>query len=183
MRPTPAFIPVTLRIGIAGWSLRREQAERFGAGASHLARYATRFNAVEINSSFYRPHKAAAYARWAGATPDGFVFSVKMPRQVTHERRLIDCADALERFFGECGALGAKLGCVLIQLPPSLAFDKANAKGFLGVVRAFYEGQAALEPRHESWFGTDAERSLKNFRIARVAADPVPAHVEAKLGL
>jgi uncharacterized protein YecE (DUF72 family) len=158
-----------LRIGTAGWAIRREQRDSFPGEGSHLARYAARLNAVEINSSFYRPHRPATYARWARETPAGFSFSVKMPRAITHEARLADAGDALARFLGECGELGGKLGCILIQLPPSLAFQQTD---FFKRLRALYRGPAALEPRHKSWFTREADTILKRHRIARVAADP-----------
>jgi uncharacterized protein YecE (DUF72 family) len=137
-------------IGTAGWSIRSEHAAAFGAGGSHLQRYATRFNAVEINSSFYRPHRPATYTRWAASVPDGFRFAVKMPRTITHEKRLLDSDEELKRFAGEVSALGEKLGPVLIQLPPSLAFAPQTARDFFGEVRAALPGQLALEPRHMS---------------------------------
>jgi uncharacterized protein YecE (DUF72 family) len=164
-----------LRIGTAGWALRKEHAARFRGGDSHLARYATRFNAVEINSSFYRPHQPKTYARWARETPDDFAFSVKMPKQITHELRLVKAQEALGRFMGECCALEEKLGCVLIQLPPSLGFAAGPAATFFSALRNEYAGAAALEPRNESWLSDGAEKLLIDFHIARVASDPVPA--------
>jgi uncharacterized protein YecE (DUF72 family) len=162
-----------IHIGTAGWSIRREHAELFGAGKSHLARYATRFNAVEINSSFYRPHRPATYAKWAASVPRDFRFAVKMPRSITHEKRLRDAGAELARFAGEAGALGDKLGPILIQLPPSLAFDAKIARAFFAICRNAFAGLLACEPRHASWFADGAERMLEKFRIARVAADPV----------
>ena len=170
-----------LRIGTAGWTIRREHQDRLAGAGSHLARYATRFNAVEINSSFYRPHRPATYARWARETPDGFSFAVKMPRTVTHNAKLKGAEELLARFLGECGALGEKLGCILIQLPPSLVFDAGAAKQFFAGLRETYAGAAALEPRHASWFTKPAEAMLVRFRIARVAADPIPAKM-AQIG-
>lgn len=160
-----------LRIGTAGWAIRREHRDSFPGDGSHLARYAARLGAVEINSSFYRPHKPATYAKWARETPAGFSFSVKMPRTITHEARLAEVREPLARFLGECGALGGKLGCILIQLPPSLAFKPTD---FFDRLRDSYAGPAALEPRHESWIAPEADALLKRHRIARVAADPVP---------
>jgi len=133
------------------------------------------FNAVEINSSFYRPHRASTYAKWAQETPKGFSFAVKMPRTITHHARLQDTAEPLREFFEQCGALGKKLGCVLIQLPPSLAFKTKTTRTFLKDLRDVYESKAALEPRHASWFTKSADAMLVRFKIARVAADPVPA--------
>lgn len=158
-----------LRIGTAGWTIRREHRDSFPADGPQLTRYAARLNAVEINSSFYRPHRAATYARWARETPDGFSFSVKMPRTITHEARLKSADEALARFLGECGALGKKLGCILIQLPPSLACRPGD---FFSRFRDAYGGAAALEPRHASWFTAETDAMLAQHRIARVAADP-----------
>src|ERR1700753_2521473 len=132
-----------LRIGTAGWSIRREQADIVGDGASHLARYATRLNAVEINSSFYRPHRPSTYARWAKETTDEFAFAVKMPRHITHEKRLKDIDAPLTRFLEECGALEEKLGCILIQLPPSLTFDTKIAQDFFATLRDQFAGSVA----------------------------------------
>ncbi|HEY4125661.1 MAG TPA: DUF72 domain-containing protein [Rhizomicrobium sp.] len=161
-------------IGTAGWSIRAEAKPLFGEGASHLHRYATRFNAVEINSSFYRPHRPATYARWAASVPNDFRFAVKVPRQITHEARLRDCAAALNAFIEQVDALGPKLGPLLVQLPPSLAFDVQIAPRFFTELRSMFDGLVALEPRHASWFGDEAEDMLLRFQIARVAADPAP---------
>jgi uncharacterized protein YecE (DUF72 family) len=164
-------------IGTAGWSIPKAHRERFGVGDSILARYATRLNAVEINSSFYRPHKSATYARWAGTVPDDFRFAVKMPKAITHEKRLKDASAPLEAFLGECAALGKKLGPLLVQLPPSLKFAST---GFFGMLRDRFQGTAVCEPRHPTWFTPEAEALLKEHRIARVAADPAPVPEAAK---
>ncbi len=169
--------PHDIRIGTAGWAIRREHAALFGTEGSHLARYAGRLNAVEINSSFYRPHRPATYARWAAETPEDFRFAVKMPRRITHELRLKETEEALARFLGECTALGAKLGPVLIQLPPALKFEAAM-RGFFALLRAQFGGLLALEPRHASWFAPAADELLQAFGIARVATDPVPAKMQ-----
>jgi uncharacterized protein YecE (DUF72 family) len=68
-------------IGCAGWSLGREYWPQFPAEGTHLQRYAARFNGAEINSSFYRPHRRQTYERWADSVPEGFRFSVKVPKQ------------------------------------------------------------------------------------------------------
>jgi uncharacterized protein YecE (DUF72 family) len=161
-------------VGTAGWSIRREQAEMFGDGPSHLARYAGRFNAVEINSSFYRPHRAATYARWAESVPAGFRFSVKLPRAITHAARLKEPGPLLEAFLAQACSLGEKLGPLLMQLPPSLAYDARVAERFLRSLRKQFGGDVVCEPRHASWFEPDAEKLLVSFQIARAAADPAP---------
>jgi len=163
-----------VRIGIAGWGLRRELSDRFGDGASQLARYATRFNCVEINSCFYRPHRPATYARWADSVPDRFRFAVKMPRAITHEARLHECAVPLREFLDQTASLGEKRGPVLVQLPPSLGFDPDRADQFLDLLRARHTGAVVCEPRHPSWFTEPADLLLRRYQVARVAADPAP---------
>jgi len=162
-----------VRVGCAGWSLPRETWPEFPSSGSHLQRYAARFNAVEINSSFYRPHQSATYARWAASVPAHFRFSVKLPKTLTHENRLRGGEGLLEAFLAQVSCLGEKLGCLLVQLPPSLAFDAASAGVFLAGLRQRHAGGIALEPRHASWFTAPADGLLKDLRIARVLADPV----------
>jgi len=157
-------------IGCAGWSLGRDLLSTFPVEGTHLHRYASRLNAVEINSSFYRPHRRQTYARWADSVPDGFRFCVKVPKHITHERRLQDCERALGEFVGQCSGLNDRLGCLLVQLPPSLAFDHLVAEAFFISLRFLYDGPVALEPRHASWL--DAEPLLMHHRIARAAVDP-----------
>jgi len=158
-------------IGCAGWALRSEQSEQFPGEGAHLERYAARFPAVEINSSFYRSHQPKTYARWAASVPEHFRFAVKIPRQITHEQRLRDASSKLDRFLNEVSHLGGKLGPLLVQLPPSLSFDAEIAHDFFAMMRERYAGPVACEPRHPSWFETHAEQVLTKFEIARVATD------------
>ncbi|MFV3326810.1 DUF72 domain-containing protein [Pseudomonas sp. NY15372] len=132
---------MTLFIGCAGWSLSRAYAEAFAQVGSHLQRYAVRLGAVEINSAFYRPHKPQTYARWAASVPDHFRFSVKVPKTITHEQRLHACDALLEAFLEQSGQLGERLGCLLVQLPPSLQYDPHVARRFFEAVRRRYAGQ------------------------------------------
>ncbi|PJC95353.1 DUF72 domain-containing protein [Janthinobacterium sp. BJB1] len=162
----------TVYIGTAGWSISSTAASRFPRDGSHLQRYARVLPSVEINSSFYRPHQPSSYARWAASVPEQFRFSVKLPRSITHERRLRDCAAELQRFAGEVMQLGNKLGCVLVQLPPSLRFEADVAATFFRALRQYLDGMLACEARHASWFGEAATEVLRGNRITRVRADP-----------
>ncbi len=179
-RPVAAPMPHSTRslhvprIGCAGWSIPAAHARLFGEGDSVLARYATRFDAVEVNSSFYRPHRQATYARWAASVPPGFRFSVKLPKAITHEARLQGSGALLDRFADEVAGLGRKLGGVLVQLPPGLVFDARVAATFFAMLRRRFEAPLACEPRHASWFGAAADNLWTRHRIARVAADPAP---------
>ncbi len=159
-------------IGCAGWSIPKQHADRFPREGTHLSRYAMRLGAVEIDSSFYRPHRPETYARWAASTPAGFRFAVKLPREVTHVHGLVDANEPLERFLREATSLGDRLGPLLVQLPPSLAFDPRVAPGFFESLRARFDGEVACEPRHATWFTPEADALLAGARVARVAADP-----------
>jgi uncharacterized protein YecE (DUF72 family) len=161
-----------IRIGCAGWAVPRAVAEHFPQEGSGLQRYAARFNAVEINSTFYRPHKPTTYERWRDTTPEGFRFAVKAPRTMTHDAKLRDCAHLIAPFVDEVKGLGGKLGPLLVQLPPSLAFDAAVAGEFFGAFRERWEGPLVCEPRHVTWFEPDAEALLASHRVARAGADP-----------
>ena len=164
-------------IGTAGWSIPAGEAGHFPSEGSALERYAARFAGVEINSSFHRPHRASTWRKWAESVPPGFRFAAKLPRAITHQRRLSGCAELVETFLGEAGSLGDKLAVLLVQLPPSLAFDAALAGPFLDHLAARTAARIACEPRHPSWFDAEADDLLDRLRVARVAADPavVPA--------
>jgi uncharacterized protein YecE (DUF72 family) len=181
---TPATLPhmsefdtrVTyeIRIGCAGWSLPRDQRQFFRESGSTLERYASGLRAAEINSSFYRPHLAKTYASWAESVPESFRFSVKVPKTISHEHDLLGTGPLIDKFLGECLALGDKLGGLLVQLPPRLAFDARRSNAFFGLLRRRVPAgiHIACEPRHPSWFGSDAVRIFSRHHVNRVAADP-----------
>lgn len=160
-------------VGCAGWSLPREEQSRFPAAGSHLQRYSARFTAVEINSSFYRPHRRSTYVRWAASVPDAFRFAVKVPKAITHERRLREPLPLLDTFLEECTGLGEKLGFLLVQLPPSFVFDLDHVGEFFEVLRERTQVPVACEPRHASWGADYVDDILTSLRISRVMADPV----------
>lgn len=164
-------------IGTAGWSIPAKDQGRFPIEGSALERYSGVFTGVEINSSFHRPHRASTWRKWAESVPPSFRFSVKVPKTITHERKLVDCGHPLDHFLDEVSALGEKLAVLLVQLPPKLAFDEKLATDFLGPLAGRTAARVACEPRHPSWFEAEADALLAGLRIARVAADPaiVPA--------
>lgn len=164
-------------VGCAGWSLRKELADWFPSTGTHLERYSNRFNAVEINSSFYRPHRQSTYVRWAESTPESFRFAVKMPKQITHLKRLVDVDEQVDQFLSETSGLGDKLGMILVQLPPSLALEPLVAESFFTQLRRKCAAPISCEPRHRTWFEPMADELFVEKEISRVAADPaiVPA--------
>jgi uncharacterized protein YecE (DUF72 family) len=189
MAPVAAPAPRTreapesmIRIGTAGWTIPKPYAADFPVQGTHLQRYAQRFAAVEINSSFYRPHMPGTRARWAASVPPYFRFAIKIPRQITHASRLVATTEPLDRFLSEAQALGDRLGPLLVQLPPGLGFDPASAALFFEQLRARFDGLVVCEPRHASWFTGPVEMLLLRQRIARAAADPARVPLAAVPG-
>jgi uncharacterized protein YecE (DUF72 family) len=167
-------------IGTAGWAIPRAHAQQFPVAGGTLQRYAGIFQGVEINSTFHRQHRPGTYGRWADSTPADFRFSLKLPKAITHQRKLADVEEPLDEFLTGARLLGKKLGPILVQLPPSLAFDPELANSFFTVLRDRHAGTIVCEPRHASWFADEADWVLKTSGIGRVAADPavVPAAAE-----
>lgn len=161
-----------VNVGTAGWAIPRDVRERFPEHGTLLARYAAVLNAVEINSSFYRPHRRTTYERWRESVPAAFRFALKVPREITHTRRFVDCAEPLERFLDESSGLGDKRDVLLVQLPPSFAFDADLARQFFVCFRERYDGRVVCEPRHPTWFAAPAGALLREAKVARAAADP-----------
>lgn len=171
-----------IRIGTAGWALPHMWRDRFPPAPSNLQRYAARFRCTEINSSFYRQHRRSTYERWSASVPDDFRFAVKLPRAITHDQRLVAADVLLEVFLDEARGLGDRFGPLLVQLPPSLAFDATTAGEFLTTLRALHDGDIVCEPRHESWFSAECDALLASYRVARAGADPARCDAAALPG-
>ena len=159
-------------IGTAGWSIPRASAHRYHTEGTHLQRYARVFPCAEINSSFHRSHSASTYGKWAASTPCAFRFAVKVPRLITHELKLRRARAPFEQFLAESSGLGDQRGPLLVQLPPSFAFEARIAARFFDVVRTHYDGPVVCEPRHPSWFAARPHAVLQRYAVARVVADP-----------
>jgi uncharacterized protein YecE (DUF72 family) len=125
-----------------------------------LSYYASHFPTVEINNTFYRMPAEAMLANWAVQVPDGFSFTLKAPRRITHELRLRECETHVAEFLRRAQALGAKLGPLLFQLPPFLKKDLPRLRDFLSLLppgRA-----AAFEFRNDSWQDEDVYETLRS---------------------
>lgn len=166
---------MTIAIGTAGWAIGTAASDAFPATGSGLERYAALFDVAEINSSFHRPHRLSTWKRWRESVPDGFRFSVKIPKTISHERKLVGCDELLASFLEQAEELGEKLGILLLQLPPKLPFTPELANDFIALLRSRSPVPLACEPRHPSWFEPAADELLTSSGIARVAADP-PRH-------
>jgi uncharacterized protein YecE (DUF72 family) len=145
-----------------------------------LEHYATLFDTVEINNTFYRLPTEKAVAGWVAETPEEFTFTVKVSRYITHVKRLKEPKKYTERFFKSIRPLvkSKKLGPVLWQLPPNF---KRDDERLAGALEAAPEGRHAFEFRHESWFSDDVYDLLRSHGAALVLADdperPRPPHV------
>jgi uncharacterized protein YecE (DUF72 family) len=157
-----------LRIGTSGYVFphwRRGVFYPEGLPArEELGWYAGRFSTVELNNPFYRVPTPATITRWREATPDGFMFAVKLNREVSHVRRLREVADPLRDFLAIVGGLGAKLGPLLVQLPPQLVLDTGTLDRFLAQLPG--ERQWVLEARHPSWQTAEVYRRLAACGVA-----------------
>jgi uncharacterized protein YecE (DUF72 family) len=129
---------------------------------------------VEVNSSFYRDHQEATYYRWTYTTPEPFRFSVKFPRRFTHEGKLSLTAEQAKNTLEPIFGLREKLGVILVQLPPKLAFEREKADEFFGRIRELYQGWLACEPRHPSWGQIEALDFFQHWQVSKVLADPEP---------
>jgi uncharacterized protein YecE (DUF72 family) len=162
-----------LRIGCSGWNYAhwRERVYPKGSPASRwLEHYATLFDTVEVNTTFYRLPKRDAVARWVEQTPPDFLFTVKMSRYVTHLKRLTDVEGGLTRFYERIEPLtrSPKLGPVLWQLPPNFKRDDGRLATALDALPA---GRHCFEFREPSWYVDEVYELLHAHNAALVIPD------------
>jgi uncharacterized protein YecE (DUF72 family) len=142
--------------------------EKFST-AKMLAYYAERFNTVEVNYTFYRIPTPALLEGWAKGTPEDFTFTLKAPRRITHDSKLQRCEELTQVFCKTATTLGAKLGVLLFQLPPTFKRDDAVLGQFVDLLP---EGtRAAFEFRHASWHDEAVFAILRRRNLALCIAD------------
>ncbi len=134
-----------------------------------LAAYAARLPAVEINATFYRMPQAKTLVAWRAQVPPAFVFALKGPQRITHVKRLAGAEEDVAFFHSVAAELGASLGPVLWQLPPSLKKDLPRLRDFLALLPR--GGRAAVEFRHESWHGDDVLAALADAGASLCVSD------------
>lgn len=160
-----------LHIGLSGWNYR-EWRDRFYAGVPQrawLAHAVRHFNAIEINSTFYRLPRESGVARWRAHAPPGFVYAIKGSRYVTHVQWLNDAAEPVARLRDLVRPLGAALGPVLWQMHPRLKKDLPLLAELLDVLGATWpDARHCVELRHASWFDDETAALLAGRRIANV---------------
>jgi uncharacterized protein YecE (DUF72 family) len=162
-----------LYVGTSGWNYKHWRGTVYPKGLPArrwLEHYATLFDTVEVNATFYRLPRPEVPRAWVEQTPPGFLFAVKGSRYLTHIKRLSDTTGGVERFFGAIAGLsaGGKLGPVLWQLPPNFKRDDERLAHFLDHLPG---GRHAMEFRNPSWFADDVYTLLEERDVALVAAD------------
>ncbi len=138
-------------------------------GSRMLAAYATRLPTVEINATFYRIPQPRILAAWRAQVPAAFVFALKGPQRITHQKRLVGAADEVGFFLRTAAELGGALGPILWQLPPTLRKDLPRLREFLALLPR--GGRAAFEFRHASWWSDDVLAALSGAGAALCIAD------------
>lgn len=138
-------------------------------GTKMLPYYAERFPTVEINNTFYRMPNEQVVGGWSEATPAEFRLTLKVPKQITHIKRLRNCSDELKYFLEVARTLGPKRGALLFQLPPFMKKDTQLLTAFLAELPI--DAGAAFEFRHVSWFEDDVYEALRSRNAALCIAD------------
>lgn len=172
-------------VGMAGWVYPDWRGTFYPVGLTQkneLEYASDHVTSIELNGSFYSLQKPSSWKNWRDSTPDDFVFSVKAPRFITHIRKLEGVHEPLANFFASgILALGPKLGCVLWQLPPSLAFEAELIEGFLAQLpRTTSEAVSLAQERSARMTGkehleTDAERPVRHALEVRHHSFDTPA--------
>lgn len=165
-------------IGTSGWNYKHWADGVFYppklSQREWLSFYSQHFRAVEVNSTFYHLLKKPVFEKWRLTVPDDFSFVIKASRYITHLKRLTEPESATAKFLENISALGEKLGPVLVQLPPSLTYDRGRVQNFLHVIlnqKIIPHLRIALEVRHASWLNDDAFEILRQNSVALCFAD------------
>ncbi|MGH2705524.1 MAG: DUF72 domain-containing protein [Actinomycetota bacterium] len=161
-----------LYVGTSGWQYRHWRASFYPEklpAANWLEHYGARFATVEVNNTFYRLPEASTFSAWAERTPGDFVLTIKMSRYLTHVRRLREPADAVRTFLDHALELGAKLGPILLQLPPNLEVHHGALAETLAAFPPHL--RLAVEFRHPSWFDERTRAILAERGAALCLAD------------
>jgi uncharacterized protein YecE (DUF72 family) len=156
-----------VRVGCSGWQYKHWRGNFYQAELPQkrwFEHYASIFDTVEINNSFYRLPESHTFADWASRAPAGFVFAVKASRFLTHMKKLKDPEEPVDRFFSRARSLGRHLGPVLYQLPPGWKLDRQRLEHFLQVLPR--GARHVMEFREPTWYGDDVSVLLKRHGVS-----------------
>jgi uncharacterized protein YecE (DUF72 family) len=176
-----------LHVGTSGWSYKEWRGSFYPEKmkeAEMLPYYAERFDAVELNNTFYRLPGENALAQWAAQVPPHFRFALKATRTITHIKRLKDVAEPVAELYRATAALGARRGPVLFGLPPNMKLDLERLQALLALVPR--DVPSAIEFRHESWHDATVFDLLRAHNvalcIAHTAEEETPFEATASWG-
>lgn len=163
-------------VGTSGWTYASWRGAFYPENLKsrhYLEYYARAFPTTEVNYSFYHLPRPQTYTNWANQVPENFLFSVKASRLITHNKRLVDVEEAWEIFTDNASTLGAQLGPILLQFPPSFKADKKRLEDFFKLTKRVLRRspRLACEFRHESWFTKEIYRMLEKYGAALCIAD------------
>src|SRR4051812_44234498 len=167
-----------IRVGIGGWVFAPWRGTFYPKGlpqARELAHASSKITSIEINATFYRAQKPDSFRKWAGETPDDFVFSLKGPQFASNRRVLAEAGPSIERFF-ESGVLElkSKLGPIFWQMAPTKTFEPEDFEAFLALLPRQMGGQTirhAVEVRHKSFVTPEFLTLLRKFSVAPVLVE------------
>jgi uncharacterized protein YecE (DUF72 family) len=158
-----------VRVGCSGWSYEDWVGPFYPKETKpkeFLKLYSSVFNAVEIDSSFYRIPNQFMVSQWKKNTPEDFVFCPKFPKKLTHDLKLQNVSSALSFFYKTLAGLGDKLGPLVVQLPPSFKYEKGmpSLTNFVSELKSGF--RHAIEFRHDSWFRQDVYKLLESKNLS-----------------
>ncbi len=170
---THARTPATLRLGTQGWNYAAWVGPFYPDGTrapDYLRTFSRAFDTVEVDSTFYAIPAASTVRGWAARTPESFTFAVKLPQEITHERRFVDALDVLSAFLERMQELGPRLGPVLIQCGPDFSpLERGSLQDFLAALPDTQ--RFAIEFRQRAWISKDTLTMLRASRVALALSD------------
>ena len=169
MAKAKSDLPAKLRVGCSGWGYDDWLGGFYPEGtpkSDYLKLYSNTFDVVEVDSSYYRIPQPAMTATWRRTVPDGFLFTAKFPKKITHEKKLVHVEDPLSWMYKSMAELKDRLGALVVQLPPSVKYTThlEPMKEFLGLLDP--KIRHAIEFRHKSWFRDDVYAMLHEKNVA-----------------
>ena len=185
--PPPAGGPADLHLGTSAFTAAGWEGSFYPAGmkpADYLTYYATKFDTVEVDSTFYRTPAASTVSGWARKTPDHFIFAVKVPQLITHEKILVDCDADFKHFVDTMDLLGEKLGPMLLQFPYFNRSVFTSGAQFLARLKPFLKSlpkdhKFAVEIRNKNWLDATLSDLLRDHGVVLALQDqswmPLPA--------
>lgn len=181
-----------LQLGTSSFTARGWEKSFYPAGlksGDYLSYYATRFDALEIDATFYRTPAVSTVKNWDARTPENFLFALKAPQEITHQRVLADADSAMKEFLHATEPLGKKLAVVLLQFPYFSRNTFAGPTEFLNRLKPFLEGlpgepRFAVELRNNQWLGPRLFDILQKYKVALALIDypwmPRPSELQAR---